>query len=182
MYLSGAITFRKQDQSTVQVNTIPALANALSQGWLPMRPGNVAAYDRSSILGGELFDGCPANVIFSDGQWTPDQLTAIRTDPSVRAAVGGCRYLPAEFRTAQAVALTTPNGSQGAPLSVSYAPRQSGSSGGGVVTNVLLPPPTDEPAPQQVLTAGVGDNGMGLVIAAMAGLFFLFSGGSKRRR
>lgn len=114
MYMAGPITFRFPDNSDHVLTDISQLNDFLNvQHGIPKRTDNTN-YNRSQILGGELFDGCPVDVILNDGHWSQAELDAIKNDPAVAAAVSSCKYYPAVTPIATAPA----SGSTSAPPNV----------------------------------------------------------------
>jgi hypothetical protein len=146
MYLSGPMTFRFPDGHTEVLNPgapMTWLADFLRRQGVAIRSDG-SAMTRSQILGGELFDGCPANVVLNDGQWLPEQLDAINTNPAVRAAVQTCRYFPAPLPA-------------GVQLTANNAPTAT-STGEAVSRNAGLsttPPATGQLVPTGVVTPTV---------------------------
>ena len=191
MYLSGAISFQFPDGHLETLNTgapMTWLADYLSRAGAPLRPDGTR-YSRSQILGGELFDGCPVNVLLNDGAWLPEQLTAINTDPAVRTAVQNCRYFPGGAPTTQ----LTPNNAPAAGQSTNVLTSTGGATGfpgtvytpTGVATPTIitipggpsyLEPPGPAPEPATV-EAGIGL--LPMLLLAGAGVFLL--AGRKKR-
>jgi hypothetical protein len=171
------------------------LADFLKRQGTPIHSDG-SPYTRSQILGGELFDSCPVNVILSDGQWLPEQLAAINSNPQVAAAVSNCRYLPGGQA---APSLTTNNapaaGSQAETLTRNATNATPGPGGAGIVytpTGVATPtvitwpgggstiePPQGPPAP---IAAGFDFTSPLAIVAGLAILGFVFSGSSRKGR
>jgi hypothetical protein len=201
-YLAGAIKFRFPDNHEELLNPgdpMTKMADFFSRGAIPKRDDNTN-YGRSQILGGELFDACPVDVILNDGRWQPAQLDAIKNNPAVLAAVQSCRYYSPAAAPAPPPQLPTTNapnagGGQesltrpgaGAPTGtpgVVYLP------GGGVATPTVItwpgggggsfaePPAPPVEAPQQAGMIG------GEALPIVAGLLLLgfFLSGKKKGR
>jgi hypothetical protein len=178
MYLSGPMTFRFPDGHTEVLNPgapMTWLADFLRRQGTAIRSDG-SAMTRGQILGGELFDSCPANVILNEA-WLPEQLDAINTNPAVKAAVQSCRYFPAPppgTPTPQLPANNAP-GATSTGEALTRAGAGSGAFGpqpGGLLvpTGVVTPtvitvpggggyipePATPAPAPTSEMTAGGG--------------------------
>lgn len=202
MYLSGPITFKFPDGHTEVLTAGAPLtwaADFLKRQGKPIRADG-SLMTRSQILGGELFDSCPINVIQSDGQWLPEQLAAINSDPAVRAAVAACRYFPAPGAAPSqqgAPQLTANN----APLASSVGETisrtisdsgQTPPAGAYLPTGIATPTvitlpggggyvdPTP-PAAAAPIAAGLGDASMLPLVGGLLLLGYLFSGKKKGR-
>jgi hypothetical protein len=133
------------------------LGAALQSGGYYVRPDGTP-YTMSKIAGGDLLDGCPANVITSDGVYTPAQLDAIAKDHALQAAVATCRYSwkpqappsPTDSLTTGPMRVTVMIPPQG-PV---YAP--SSGSGGGYQAGPNTPGPPDTSAQVAPVTTSTG--------------------------